>query len=107
MSDMEISKVIAQMRALSSEIRPPVEPPAAAATEKTEFTKVMQEAINSVSDTQRTASDMAARFQTGESDASVAEVMVAMQKSSLSFTAMNEVRNRLVEAYQEIMRMPL
>ena len=30
-----------------------------------------------------------------------------MQKASLSFTAMTQVRNKLVEAYQEIMNMPI
>ena len=33
--------------------------------------------------------------------------MVAMQKASLSFTAMTQVRNKLVDAYQEIMNMPI
>jgi len=33
--------------------------------------------------------------------------MVAMQKASLSFQAMTEVRNKLVEAYQQIMNMPI
>jgi flagellar hook-basal body complex protein FliE len=35
------------------------------------------------------------------------EVMIAWQKASLSFQAMTEVRNRLVNAYQEIMNMPI
>ena len=35
------------------------------------------------------------------------EVMIALQKASLSFQAMTEVRNRLVNAYQEIMNMPI
>ena len=30
-----------------------------------------------------------------------------MQKASLSFTAMTQVRNKLVEAYQEVMNMPI
>ena len=33
--------------------------------------------------------------------------MVSMQKASLSFPAMNQVRNKLVEAYQEVMNMPI
>jgi len=35
------------------------------------------------------------------------EVMIALQKASLSFQAMTEVRNRLVSAYQDIMNMPI
>jgi flagellar hook-basal body complex protein FliE len=37
----------------------------------------------------------------------LAEVMVAMQKSSLSFQAMVEVRNKLIEAYKDIKNMPV
>jgi flagellar hook-basal body complex protein FliE len=35
------------------------------------------------------------------------EVMIALQKASLSFQAMTEVRNKLVNAYQDIMNMPI
>ena len=50
---------------------------------------------------------MARAFETGEGDASLAEVMIAMQKSSLSFEAMVTVRNKLVEAYKDVMNMPM
>jgi flagellar hook-basal body complex protein FliE len=46
-------------------------------------------------------------FETGTSNASLAEVMIQMQKSSLAFEGMTQVRNRLVDAYQEIMNMPI
>ena len=35
------------------------------------------------------------------------QVMLEMQKASVSFRALTEVRNRLVNAYQEIMNMPI
>ena len=35
------------------------------------------------------------------------EVMIAMEKSSISFQFMSQVRNKVVEAYQEVMRMPV
>jgi flagellar hook-basal body complex protein FliE len=35
------------------------------------------------------------------------EVMLEMQKASVSFRAVTEVRNKLVEAYQTIMNMPI
>ena len=50
---------------------------------------------------------MAKAFETGEGDASLAEIMIAAQKSSLSFDAMVQVRNKLVEAYKDIMNMPI
>ena len=60
-----------------------------------------------VNEQQAVATNLITDFQTGAGTASVAEVMVAMQKASLSFTAMTQVRNKLVEAYQEIMNMPI
>jgi flagellar hook-basal body complex protein FliE len=33
--------------------------------------------------------------------------MIAMQESGLAFTLLVEVRNKLVESYQELMRMPV
>ena len=35
------------------------------------------------------------------------EVMIASQKASVSFQAMTQVRNKLVQAYQDIMQMPV
>ena len=37
----------------------------------------------------------------------LAQVMIAAQKSSVSFQAMVEVRNKLVEAYKDVMNMPV
>ena len=104
MSNMEINNVLAQMRAMSAEIKAPQ---AETQAGQASFGKVMAQAINEVSEQQSLASDMATRFQTGTGQESVAEVMVQMQKASLSFQAMTEVRNKLVEAYKEIMSMPI
>lgn len=106
MSDMEISKVLAQMRALSAEIQRPALPEAGAAG-SVQFGEVMRNAVNTVNQQQAAANDLMTKFETGAADVSVAEVMISMQKASLSFQAMAEVRNRLVEAYQQVMNMPI
>ena len=107
MSDMEISKVLGQMRALATEIRAPglATPPAGPGA--THFGELLRQSIDSVSTQQTAAQSLATRFESGPADVSVAEVMVSMQKASLSFQAMTEVRNRLVEAYQQVMNMPI
>lgn len=104
MINSEISNVLATMRSISSEITPQ---PKAAASGDTQFSTVMKQAIDQVNEQQQIATRMVDGFQTGTGDASIAEVMVATQKAGLAFQAMNEVRNRLVEAYQEIMNMPI
>ena len=109
MSQMEINKVLTQMRALSGTMGLP-EPnltPGVPGAGTGNFGQVLQQSISNVNEQQTMANNMITGFQTGASTASVAEVMVAMQKASLSFTAMTQVRNKLVEAYQEIMNMPI
>lgn len=107
---LEISQVLAQMRALQAEMGTGLRPPAVTGTETAgapSFTQVLGQAINQVSGQQQAAQALVTGFENGTSTASVAEVMIQMQKSSLSFEAMTQVRNRLVDAYQEIMNMPI
>lgn len=109
MSNLEISKVLTQMRALQGTMGLP-EPNLTPGTTEAgagSFGQVLARSISSVSEQQAGATQLITDFQTGTGSASVAEVMVAMQKASLSFTAMTQVRNKLVEAYQEIMNMPI
>ena len=104
MSNMEINNVLTQMRALAASMDLPAATPKAA---DNSFGQVLQQSINKVNEQQSVATSMMTDFQNGTSDTSVAEVMVSMQKASLSFTAMTQVRNKLVDAYQEIMNMPI
>ena len=106
MSSPEINNVLAQMRALSQDLQPPA-PADTPKPGQDNFATAMQEAIENVNTQQMQAADLINRFETGADDTSVAEVMIEMQKASVSFQAMTEVRNRLVEAYREIMSMPL
>jgi len=50
---------------------------------------------------------MAEAFAKGDTSTDLTEVMVAMQKASLSFQAMTQVRNKLLEAYKDVMNMPV
>lgn len=109
MIEMEISKVLSQMRELSTELRTAPTAPGGAVggTGNVQFGDVLRNAIDSVSEQQAAAQTLVTRFEGGAPDVSIAEVMVSMQKASLSFQAMNEVRNRLVDAYQQVMNMPI
>jgi flagellar hook-basal body complex protein FliE len=107
MSSMEINKVLAQMRALQGSMGLPDPKPAADAAGGTSFGQILGQSISKVNEQQAISQDLITGFQTGTGTASIAEVMVAMQKASLSFTAMTQVRNKLVDAYQEIMNMPI
>lgn len=106
MSGMGVDQVLAQMRLMTAQVNAGGQSQAPSG-EQGSFVDVLKQSIDSVNQAQQTSASMAKAFETGEGDASLAEVMVAMQKSSLSFEAMVTVRNKLVEAYKDIMNMPM
>jgi flagellar hook-basal body complex protein FliE len=67
----------------------------------------MGKAVNSVNQQELTAGKLADAFQRGEPGVELPQVMLEMQKASVSFRALTEVRNRAVSAYQEIMNMQI
>ena len=76
-------------------------------TAQNEFGDMLKRSIDSVNATQQNASSMRTAFEQGEPGVDLAEVMIAVQKSSVSFQAMVEVRNKLVDAYKDVMNMPV
>lgn len=75
--------------------------------ERVEFSSLLKESIDAVNATQQQASEMAAAFERGDPNVSLNQVMVNMQKADVSFKAVMEVRNKFVDAYQEVMRMSM
>jgi flagellar hook-basal body complex protein FliE len=67
-----------------------------------DFQDVLKKAVLSVSEAQNSAQAKVQSFSTGESNMTLEEVMVSMQKANLSFQTMIAVRNRLVDAYKEV-----
>ncbi|MCV5230713.1 flagellar hook-basal body complex protein FliE, partial [Escherichia coli] len=47
------------------------------------------------------------RFDRGDADVSLSDVMIARNKSSVAFEATVQIRNKLVEAYKDLMNMPV
>jgi flagellar hook-basal body complex protein FliE len=67
------------------------------------FANVLQDSISEVNRLQQKAdASISALATTGE--ASLHETMIAMEEASVSFKLMMQVRNKIVEAYQEVMR---
>ncbi|TWH16890.1 MULTISPECIES: flagellar hook-basal body complex protein FliE [Pseudoxanthomonas] len=71
------------------------------------FTQTLANAMQGVNAAQARAGELQAAFERGEPGADLARVMVASQQSQVAFRATVEVRNRLVQAYQDVMNMPL
>lgn len=68
------------------------------------FAGALKHALDGVSASQQKAEDMATGYEKGEVT-DVAKVMLARQEAGVAFEATLQVRNRLLSAYQDIMRM--
>ena len=75
--------------------------------ESKSFGNLMQQAVNQVNQTQMQATNLSKAFEMGDSQVDLSEVMIAIQKSRVSFQALTEVRNKLLTAYQDVMNMPV
>lgn len=71
------------------------------------FGDMMTKAINNVNEVQQKSSSMANDYERGVAGVDITDVMIASQKASVSFQAMVQVRNKLVDAYRDVMNMPI
>jgi flagellar hook-basal body complex protein FliE len=68
--------------------------------------KFFSELVSKVNDLQ-TQSDQAIQGLASGENKNLHEVMISMEKASVSFLFMSQVRNKAIEAYQEVMRMQM
>ncbi|MCP4728234.1 MAG: flagellar hook-basal body complex protein FliE [bacterium] len=68
------------------------------------FSETLNSFVEDVNDLQQDAGKTVDRFVTGEIK-DVHDVMIAVEKASVSFELMMEVRNKMIEAYHEMFRM--
>ncbi len=78
-----------------------------AAGESVEFSKILENSLQAVSNRGGEAKELRESFEAGNPNVELADVMIAAQKARISFEALSQVRNKMVNAYQEIMRMSL
>jgi flagellar hook-basal body complex protein FliE len=71
------------------------------------FSDMLGMAVGKVNDTQQASNQLASAFEIGKSGVDLTDVMISSQKASVSFQALTQVRNKLVQAYQDIMQMPV
>jgi flagellar hook-basal body complex protein FliE len=116
MSQMAIDQVLAQIRAMSSQVRLDAPKPAplggaplggVPASGPSEFASILKQGINSVNQSEQRASALADAFSRGAPGVSLPQVVLQMEKASVSFQALTEVRNRLISAYTDIMNMQM
>jgi flagellar hook-basal body complex protein FliE len=108
MSQMEIDRVLAQIRSLSTQMQPnAAQKPAAPGSGPGDFAALLRQGIDQVNQSEQTASQLADAYTRGTPGVELPQVMVQMQKASVSLRALTEVRDRLVSAYTDIMNMQM
>jgi flagellar hook-basal body complex protein FliE len=98
-----IDQLLQELNSLSARAAGQAEP--AAADGAPEFGAALKAALEQANDAQQEAMRLQREFDLNAPNVNLHEVMVSLQKASLSFETMVQVRNRLVSAYQEIMNM--
>ena len=73
---------------------------------KVDFAGMLGNAINEVNQLQMDAGQKTDAFARGD-DIPLTDVMVSLQKSKVSFEALKQVRNHLVQAYKDVFNMPV
>lgn len=113
-----VDQILGQIRAMRQQTvapgelggvgRPaPLAPGVAESAAPDSFGGMLKASVQAVNQTQQQASQMATAWERGDSEISLTQVMVSLQKADVSFKAMMEVRNKMVDAYQEVMRMSI
>jgi flagellar hook-basal body complex protein FliE len=104
MSSMQISQVLAEMRALQARASG-ISPAPVSTAQPSEFANLLKNSVDSVANMQNQATALADAYQAGDKSVDLTKVMLEVQKASLAFRAMTEVRNKLVDAYTQVMNM--
>ena len=106
---IEFNRLMLDMRAMQMDAMAQPKSAVQAAPEAgaSSFSDMLGNAINKVSETQQASSQLSNAFEIGKSGVDLTDVMIASQKASDSFHALTQVRNKLVQAYQDIMQMPV
>jgi flagellar hook-basal body complex protein FliE len=101
----ELQSLASQARSVSSEMAIPAIPEQN--NSQSDFSAMLKGALDQVNGLQTQSRELSGAVEMGDPKVSLAQAMIAGQKASLAFEATVQVRTKLVEAYKEIMSMPV
>ncbi len=104
MTTSAVDSLLAQMRvaAAAAGLR---EPGQAVPSGKVDFAEVLKSSLDGVARVQAKSEAMQKAFVLGDNSVSLSDTMIAMQKASINFQTAVQVRNKVVQAYNDIMNM--
>lgn len=71
------------------------------------FSNILSSAIQSVHGAQADAKVLQQGYQMGDPEVGLEQTMIVMNKASLSFQMLTQARNKVVQAYTDVMNMPV
>jgi len=101
---MQIQQVLSEMRALQARASG-ISDNAPVGAQPSDFANVMKGTVDHISTMQNQATALADSYEAGDKSVDLAKVMLEVQKAGLAFRAMTEVRNKLIDAYTQVMNM--
>jgi flagellar hook-basal body complex protein FliE len=104
MDGLTISSANRFLETGSLENKSKIESPASSKEAGPSFADTLKEAVQSVNQLSLESDYKAQELATGKTD-DIAGVMIATEKADIALRAMVQVRNKIIDAYQEIMRM--
>lgn len=84
-----------------------IQPVSQTNSSSSDFGNMLTDALSTVSEIQKDAGAKKTAFTLGDRSVTLAETMIATSKAGIAFEATVQVRNKFVEAYKEIMSMPV
>lgn len=107
--DIKANLLFQEMQQMATQTRTEMTPEQALQINpsKENFSNMLQDAINGVNSMQLHSRELQNRFEMGDKSLSLADVMVAKEKSGIAFEATVQVRNKVMEAYKQVMNMPV
>lgn len=105
MNPVGMQGVIQQMKVLATQAGGTPAKAATAGSGTGGFGQAMRASLDRINDMQQAATGEAQAFQAGKPGVALYDVMIDTQEASLAFQMGVQVRNRLVNAYKEVMNM--
>lgn len=100
----EIDRMVNQLRAVAAQATSSPAPQDSSPAGN-DFAALLKSAVEEANSAQLDAKQLSRQFESGNPDVNLQDVVLSLQKASLSFQTMVQVRNKLVSAYQDIMNM--
>ncbi|OGS99665.1 MAG: flagellar hook-basal body complex protein FliE [Gallionellales bacterium RIFCSPLOWO2_12_FULL_59_22] len=104
MNTSAVDSLLAQMRVMKAAagLREPGSPAQAG---KVDFAAVLKSSLDNVAQAQAKSEAMQKAFVLGDQSVSLSDTMIEMQKASISFQTSVQARNKIVQAFNDIMHM--